>query len=165
MQLPRCGWPLVILLWTLPAATAGAAEDFHRLFEERCGTCHGHAGAFARATLEHVDGVLRGRKSGRKVAAFLPGHLGRLTPEQVALFVAVFARQIESGGLFQERCAICHVRARDLARASLVVVEGQLLGRYSGRDIEVFLLGHGRASETEAAELYRALLGVTEGRR
>lgn len=165
MLLRLRGWPLVILLWTLPATGAGAAEDFHQLFEARCALCHGHAGAFARATLERVDGVLRGRKSGREVAAFLPGHLGRLDPEQVALFVAVFTKQIGSGALFQQRCAICHVRARDLARASLVVVEGRLLGRYSGRDIEAFLQGHGRASETEAAELHRALLGVTEGRR
>ena len=154
----------LLLLCLLPTI-AEAAEDFHELFERRCAACHGHAGDFARESLVIVEGELRGRESGRPVRAFLATHRGGLAPETAALFTEVLFRQVESGGLFQTHCAICHVRARDLVQARLIVVDGRLLGRYSGADMGVFLRGHGRATEEEADRLYDALLGIARGRR
>ncbi len=152
-----------LLLCLVPAAAA--AEDFHELFERRCAACHGHAGDFARKTLVIVEGELRGRKSGRPIGPFLATHRGGLEPETAALFTEVLFRQVESGGLFQRHCAICHVRARDLVQARLIVADGRLLGRYSGADMGTFLRGHGRATEEEAERLYDALLGIAQGRR
>ena len=60
--------PLVLVICGLAAAPLSAAEDFHELFEERCAGCHGHAGNFARTSLELVEGKLRGRESGRAIA-------------------------------------------------------------------------------------------------
>ncbi len=153
----------LLLLCLVPAAVA--AEDFHELFERRCAACHGHAGDFARETLVIVGGELRGRKSGRPVRAYLATHRGGLDTETAALFTEVLFRQVESGGLFQDLCAICHVRARDLVQARLVIADGRLLGRYSGADMGDFLQGHGRATDEEAQRLYEALLGIAQGRR
>ena len=157
--------------WLLPLAAlttfpiAYAAEDFHALFEERCAGCHGHAGGFARETLVLEAGALRGRESGRAIAPFLRTHRGGLSAEETALFTAVFVEQIESGGLFLERCAVCHRRARGLVKGHLILEEGRLRGRYSGYDTRAFLEGHGRATAKEAALLYDALLGIARGRR
>ena len=156
---------LLLLLFCLGPSAAGSAEDFHELFERRCAACHGHAGDFAREALAIVGGELRGRTSGRPVEAFLITHRGGLDRETAALFTEVLFRQVESGGLFQTLCAICHVRARDLVQARLIVADGRLLGRYSGADMGAFLRGHGRATDEEAARLYDALLGIAEGRR
>ena len=157
--------PLVLVICGLAAAPLSAAEDFHELFEERCAGCHGHAGNFARTSLELVEGKLRGRESGRAIAPFLRTHRGGLDAEQAALFTAVFAEQVESGGLFFERCAICHQRARSLVRGRLILEDGRLRGRYSGYDIRTFLEGHGRSTPEEAALFYDALLGIAQGAR
>ncbi len=156
---------LLLLLLTAGSAASQGAEDFHELFERRCAACHGHAGDFAREALVIVGGELRGRKSGRPVRAFLATHRGGLDGERAALFTEVLFRQVESGGLFQAHCAICHVRARDLVQARLVVTDGRLMGRYSGADMGDFLRGHGRAADEEAQRLYEALLGIAQGRR
>lgn len=57
--------------------------------------------------------------------------------------------QVQAGGKFKSRCAICHVRARELARLSLLRDGDVLRGRYSGRDMTEFLAGHGRIETAE----------------
>ena len=148
-------------------APAGApAADFHRIFEDRCAACHGHAGGFARQSLaEAEDGTLRGARSGRDVAGFLARHAGGLPPEEIALFVDVFRAQLRSGGFYQERCAICHDRAYEFARLRLILREGRLFGRYSGRDIADFLPGHARMTEAEAERMLEALIALRKGWR
>jgi len=85
--------------------------------------------------------------------------------EEIALFLRVFARQIASGGLYQGRCEICHDRARELARLELVIREGRLVGRYTGRDIAAFLTWHGRLDAAEAALMTEALTAILQGAR
>lgn len=159
----------IVLLGT--AGTLSAAdettgeEDFHVLFEASCTGCHGHAGDFARQNLVLVEGVLRGRESGREVAPFLRHHKGGLDAERTARFVAIFTKQVESGGLFQERCGLCHASARGVVRNYLLLRDGELVGRYSRRDIRRFLAEHGRSNEEEAALLYDALLAIAQGGR
>jgi hypothetical protein len=53
-------------------------------------------------------------------------------------------RHTEAAGQFREHCAICHDHARELARLELIIVDGRLRGRYSGRDMAEFLKEHGR---------------------
>jgi len=149
----------------LAADEAAAPGDFHALFEARCMGCHGHAGDFARQSLVLTDGVLRGRESGREIAPFLRRHKGGLDAEQTARFVAIFTKQVESGGLFQERCGMCHASARGVVRNYLILRDGELVGRYSGRDIRRFLTEHGRSSDEEAAEFYDTLLAIAQGGR
>lgn len=147
-----------------PTSGAGGA-DFHEIFESRCFACHGHAGVFARAALAESGGVLRGARTGRPVADFLQRHAGGLNPAETGLFVEVFTRQIESGGFYQDRCEICHDRAYDLARLRLILRDGRLTGRYSGRDIAGFLPGHARMTAAEAARMLEALTALRQGAR
>lgn len=144
---------------------AASAADFHRIFEQRCTGCHGHAGDFARTSLTDSDGELRGVKSGREVSVLLGRHAGGLSPEEIALFVEVFIRQIAADGFYRDRCDICHDRAYDLARLRLIMRDGRLVGRYSGRDIEDFLRGHARMTADEASEMLEALTALLQGRR
>ena len=146
-------------------AYGAAAADFHEIFEARCLSCHGHAGEFARNSLVEADGVLRGAGSGREVAAFLRSHAGGSSTAEIALFIDVFTRQLESGGLYQDRCEICHDRAYELARLRLVMHDGRLVGRYSGRDIASFLPGHARLKTEEADRMLEALTALRMGGR
>lgn len=147
------------------AARGQPAEvlDLHEFFEERCGACHGHAGALARDALALKDGELRGRHG--DVRAFLKRHHGPLTDDEVGALYQMFFRQVEAGGAFKDRCGMCHRSASELARKSLIVVNGELAGRYSGQRIRLFLMDHGRLSADETEFFYDALLEVARGRR
>ena len=151
---------LALLIGAAPAS----ALDFHALFEARCLACHGHAGPFVREYLR-LDGDRVTRGNGRPLAPFLARHSGGLSDEEIALFLRVFARQIASGGLYRDRCEICHDRARELARLELVIREGRLVGRYTGRDIAGFLTWHGRLDAAEAALMTEALIEILKGAR
>lgn len=51
---------------------------------------------------------------------------------------------------YERRCAICHDSLEELARHSLVVIDGTLCGRYSRVDVEKLLTGHARLNAEEA---------------
>lgn len=159
----RAGLGGVLLAAALAHGAPGA--DFHRIFEERCASCHGHAGEFVRGALTERDGTLESLRTGRPVSEILTSHAGGLEPDKVALFVEVFTAQLRSGGFYRERCDICHGRAREFARLRLIVREGRLTGRYSGRDIEAFLPGHARMTAEEARRMLEALTAILSGAR
>jgi hypothetical protein len=145
--------------------SGAVAADFHEIFEARCFSCHGHAGEFARTSLTETDGVLTGIGSGRKVADFLRGHAGGSSWSEIALFVGVFTQQLKPGGFYQDHCEICHDRAYELARLRLILRDGRLMGRYSGRDMASFLPGHALMTADEAARMLEALTALRMGAR
>jgi hypothetical protein len=153
------------LLATILGTAKVPAEtlDLHRLFEQRCGRCHGHAGDFAREKLSIVDGVLRGRRP--DLMLFLQRHHGPQSAAEAEGLYRLFFRQVEAGGEFKLRCRICHDSASELVRDRLVVVDGALRGRYTGNDIRAFLVGHGRLNAEGAAFFDDALLQIALGRR
>ena len=134
------------------------AIDPHRLFEERCTRCHGHAGEFARAHLQLAGTSVAGTKVRSNLSAFLKRHQGGVTAAEAAALIDAFRRQIQGGGLFQERCGACHKRAYELARLHLILNDGNLMGRYSGRDMAEFLPVHGTRTAEEAERLFDMLL-------
>lgn len=93
------------------------------------------------------------REGGEPVASFLTGHMGGQGAAEIDALVEMMTRQIESHALYEERCRICHDRARELARLELIIRDDVLRGRYTDRDIARFLLSHGRSSADEAALL------------
>lgn len=159
---------IAVLIGMAGGPAAGAEPepgiDFHTVFEERCLSCHGHAGPFVRERLTLEDGTLY-RSNGQPLAPFLEHHAGGLSAKELRLFLDVFAAQIESGGLYKDRCEICHDRARELARLELVLRDGRLVGRYTGRDIGEFLTWHGRLTEEEADRMTKALKRILQGAR
>ncbi|MCP5372755.1 MAG: hypothetical protein H6907_13585 [Hyphomicrobiales bacterium] len=156
---------LAVLAVLAPApGPVSAAGDPHRLFEARCGRCHAHAGGLARERLGVAAGThLVGRQSGEDIAVFLAGHYGRLTDAEIALLVDLFRFQVLAEGKFRAKCAICHGRARDLARAFLALRDGRLVGRYTGRDVAGFLAGHGRVEPAELPVFLEALTRAVPG--
>ncbi len=153
----------VLLTWQSRASAQADEQDSHARFEALCGECHGHSGPFARDHLEIADGRLVGRSSGRPVEAFLRRHPGGLSSTDIRLFHDVMYRQVESGGIFAERCAICHGRAVELAAANLIITDGVLLMRYSGMPVRDILRDHGRLRPEEIEFVYRALFESTNG--
>ena len=147
------------------SVVSAATLDVHELFEARCGSCHAHAGPFARDRFVVVDGILRSRASEKEIRLFLPRHFGRLDPLEAEALHDMFLEQVRSGGLFEQKCRICHVRARDLARDRLVVSNGILTGRYTGNNVYEYLRRHGRLTTEEAMFLTDALAEITRGSR
>ncbi len=155
---PLAGLVLILLAGAPSAAAQSDGVDYHRRFESLCGPCHGHSGPFARHSLEIVNGTLVGRTTGVPVQRFLRRHPGGLTQADIARFRDVMHRQVEAGGVFQDRCAICHGRAVELAAANLVFANGDLLIRYSRVPVRGYLANHGRLEPREIEIVHQALL-------
>jgi hypothetical protein len=154
-----CAWPHFLKRLALSLLTVGSfftltpnaySLDIHKLFETRCGHCHQHSGELALKKLVIENGTLRGRDSGAAIGIFLPKHFGNPNPEETTALYDLFFWQVKGGGMFKNRCSICHVRARELARQSLIRDGDAVRGRYTGNDMAEFLLDHGRMSSKEA---------------
>ncbi len=149
-----------MLIAAVPGIVAAQASDPHRIYGQRCTRCHaGHAGDFARDSLEERGGQIVARRSGRPLAAFLRAGHGRLPPEQVAVLTDHLAAILGREALFQRKCRACHARALPLARLKLILRDGRLTGRYTDRDIAAFLGYHGRLTAREVPVLVEMLTG------
>ena len=149
----------VLAFLALPGAATAQTIDPHAVFETRCSGCHkGHAGAFARTSLFlSPDGVVTGKKKKMPVRDFLAAHFGKLSQEEAAVLTDMFARQIRTGGLYERKCRTCHDSASHLARTRLYLQDKKLVGRFTARDINEFLTGHGRLEPSEI-EIMRTML-------
>ena len=151
---------LILSTLLCPSGLSAQELDPHEIYEGRCAGCHEpHAGTFARDHLELSDGHVVGEASRRPLARFLDRGHGRLTEAQVEAMVAHLTAILHADGLFAEHCSICHLRARLVAREELVLRDGVLWGRYSGRDIAEFLTWHGRLKEVEVPIVVDMLTG------
>lgn len=141
--------------------------DPHGLYEQRCSGCHSaHAGQFVHDKLERLDEEIVGRGTGRELRSFLTAGHGNLAPPEIDAMVAHLAAILERGALFREKCLICHGRAVTLARSELILRDGRLVGRYSGRDIAAFLQNHGRlelAQIPTIVEMFERQLSTESG--
>lgn len=148
----------LVLLAIGSAAPAAQSLDPHALYEGRCAGCHApHAGDFVPDNLTRRDGRIVGRDGGQELRAFLAGGHGRLEPLEVDVMVAHLAAILEAGGLYRENCLVCHDRAVVLARRELALRGDRLVGRYTGRDIALFLENHGRLEGPEIETILRML--------
>lgn len=155
----------LLFMFGSPAALAQTIDP-HQLYEERCSGCHApHAGDFVHGSLERLDDKLVGRGTGRELRAFLAGGHGRLAALEIDVVAAHLAAILAAGGLFRDKCLICHRRAVELARSHLVLRDGRVMGRYTGRDIAVFLKNHGRLEEGEIETAVRMLARQLTARR
>ena len=151
---------LLILMLTSGVSSAQALDP-HDTFEAECLSCHGHAGDFARRYLS-LDGTTPVTSGGEPVTDFLGHHRGGLPGPVIEQIVAMFRAQLSSGGLFGDpemRCLFCHDRAHDFAHRQLVLRDGRLIGRYTGRDVAEFLPDHARLTQDEADQIYTILEG------
>lgn len=149
------------LLAGLLSASVGDATDLHRFWEQTCGDCHRHAGPFARRSLTVTDGKLQGVHHKDDLLVFLRNH--HLPDDLVQPMYEMLLAQASTAPRFQERCGRCHESAADLARESLVVRDGVLQGRESGRPVAQFLPRHARLGLTpEEVSFFTDLLTRVE---
>lgn len=139
-----------------PAAPAGI--DLHNYWEQRCESCHGHAGEFARRFLSVEGGRLRGVHHRTDLHVFLRNHY--LNDDLIAPVTAMLIAQVTNPPLFSEKCASCHGRAADFARKSLVIKDGVLVGSTSGQKVSDYLTKHGGLAPNEIPTVVASLTRV-----
>lgn len=150
-----------ILALVLSFALPVSATDLHRLWEERCGECHGDSAQFVRGSLRVIDGQLQGKRPGTDLRVFMLRHRGGLPESHAHAVYEMLLAQATTPPRFREQCGICHAKAADLARDSLILRNGDLVGRYSGRRVSDFLHDHGRLDEAGVV-FFTELLGRVE---
>ena len=142
----------------VPNGAFAQTIDPHQLYERRCGGCHTpHAGSFVHESLIRSEGRILGRKSGREVRAFLEAGHGNLAADEIDVMVGHLTVIQQSGRLFHRKCRVCHERAKVLARRELILRDGELIGRYSERNMKTFLSNHGRLTKEEVPEMVEVL--------
>jgi hypothetical protein len=151
---------IIAFALTIFTAISGSAraDDYPGLYFDRCGRCHGTAEALFDRKAALRDGKVVGRRSGRDLRVFLGSHFARRDKAEVDAIYAELLRFARDGGRFKQQCTICHVSAESLARKSLVLRDGELFGRYSGRRIADFLPGHGRLATPADAAFFDKVL-------
>ena len=142
------------------AAGSVLADDLHALWDGQCGGCHGHAGDFARQSLEMRDGVLVGRVSGQTVTAYLVRHNGGYAADQIADLTAMLTAQAGTAADFRQFCGDCHDNAAQLVRDWVVRRDGVLVGLGSGRPLTEFLRRHGGADNDSQGRILEALTRI-----
>ncbi|SNS07620.1 hypothetical protein [Antarctobacter heliothermus] len=150
---------LIGLVALLGAFEVSAQQtDAHQLYEGACAKCHAaHAGDFVFESLMMTGDGLVGRSNGVPVFEFLASGHGRISAAEVAVLMRHFTSIQEGSQLFQQKCYVCHQRAVLLSEVKLITRDGQLTGRYSGRDIADFLAEHGRLTPEEVPVILERL--------
>lgn len=138
-----------------PPALGAGGVDLHRLWEDRCGDCHGHAGDFARAFLSVSEAQLRGRHPYRDLRLFLGNHY--LADSEVEAVYNMLFAQASLPGRFKGACGGCHGTAAKLVRDALELRGGALYGRNSGPSVRSFLQQHSPIGPDEV-DFYMVLL-------
>lgn len=123
-----------------------------------CSRCHSDAHALLDERAVLRGDILVGGNSDKDLRAFLDRHFGRRDEERVATIYMELMQVARGRGRFRQQCAICHVDAEALARESLLLQDGQLVGRYSRRRIADFLIGHGRLGTRDDAVFFERVL-------
>ncbi|GGH23909.1 hypothetical protein [Cribrihabitans marinus] len=150
------GLSVGVVFWAV-SATAQQVDP-HVVYEQKCAACHTpHAGEFVADSLVATNGGLAGKSSGRLVRDSLKAGHGRLSDTEIDVLIEQFEFINESGGLFKEKCIICHDNAAKFARLNLILRDNVLTGRYSGKDVAEFLLTHGRLDASEAQRMVEVL--------
>lgn len=151
---------IVVLLAVIAAGSPVRAQDdpapdLHAYWDDRCASCHGDAGPFARQTLQVANGRLVGRHHTDDLDAFLRHHLP--TASLRAPVVAMLIAQASTPPTFKPQCGTCHPSAAEFARQSLVQRDGVLTGRSSGRPVGAFLQRHGGLAPEAIAAMVQTL--------
>lgn len=145
-RLAPCLMAPIIMLTSLGAASTDTF-DLHWFWDQRCEDCHGHAAEFARNFLTVENGKLVGRHHRDDLLLFLKNH-GVPEPRVKPIYDMLLA-QTGADSRFKDKCGGCHKTAAGLVRDTLVVQDGMLRGRNSGRPVADFLKRHGKLKPDE----------------
>ncbi|WP_448190948.1 hypothetical protein [Azospirillum sp. sgz301742] len=140
------GWALTLMIVS-PGFADADTFDLHWFWEQRCEDCHGHAGAFARRALSVEDGKLLGRHHRDDLMLFLQNH--GVPAARVKPLYDMLLAQATADPRFKDKCGGCHETAAGLVRESMVLRDGVLVGRESGRPVAEYLKRHGKLRQDE----------------
>lgn len=149
---------LAFMALPVVASAAGAPArlpDLHAYWDDRCASCHGDAGPFARQTLRVDQGRLVGRHHVDDLDEFLRHHMPAAGLQ--APVVAMLTAQVSTPPTFKAECGACHGAASGFARQSLLRRDGVLVGRSSGRPVTDMLRSHGGLAPEEIAPMAQTL--------
>ena len=132
-----------------------AGVDLHKLWDNRCIECHGHAGEFSRQFLTEVNGELQGRHHVHDLRRFMQNHY--LPKSEVDAVYNMLLAQTQTPPRFKTACSSCHQSAAKFVRQSLQFSDGSLIGRKSGSTLSDFLSKH-QALNPEEVVFYTKLL-------
>ncbi len=155
---------IVVLVAVCAMSAVATATDLHKLWDDRCGDCHGHSADFAREFLSVADDKLYGQHSDRDLHLFLSDHYLVGSDQVDAVYAMLFA-QASSQAQFKAKCGACHQQAAQLARQSLVLRDGELYARNSGRLIREFMQRHGGLEVDEVAFFVQLLTRLEQETR
>lgn len=113
--------PEAVVLWiaaalAMPAAGADGL-DLHRLWDDRCFECHGHAGAFVRKYLTVSGDALQDRHHVRDLRRFLGNHY--LAKSEVDAVYGMLRGQASRQARLKNEFSRCHGTSADFVRESL----------------------------------------------
>jgi hypothetical protein len=148
----------VFIAATMLAFMAGANAsglDLHWLWHNHCADCHGHAGEFSRKFLKVSDGELQGVHHVHDLRQFLSNHY--LAGNEVDAVYNMLLAQTNTQARFKDECGSCHDSAAEFIRAELVLRDGVLVSRISGRPVGTFLTGH-QGLESDDADYFLSVL-------
>ena len=147
---------IVVVIILFVATTAQATGvDLHRMWDDRCIECHGHAGDFARTWLSVADKKLQGRHHIHDLRQFLINHY--LAEGEVDAVYDMLLAQATNPPRFRDECSRCHHSAAEFVRNSLKLHNGVLYDRTSGIPIRSLLNGHQKLTSDDA-EFFSSLL-------
>lgn len=101
---------------------------------------------------------MQGRHHATGLKHFLGQH--EMGPEHVESIYAMLLAQAQTEPVYQQKCAGCHKTAAEFARAALVMKDGVLVGKSSGKPVAEFLKQHGRLTAEERPVVVEALTRV-----
>lgn len=142
------------LVLVLPVS-AETELDLHWLWDDRCETCHGHAGDFARQFLSVSSGELQGHHHVHDLRQFLQNH--NLKGNEVDAVYKMLLAQASNQARFKNECSACHETAAKFVRSTLVFRDGVLYGDRSGRSVVSTLERH-RKLEPGDVQFFSKLL-------
>jgi hypothetical protein len=133
-----------ILIATLMLVTnfSTAGTDLHWLWDNRCAECHGHSADFSRRFLQISDGQLQGAHPTRDLKLFLRNHYAPAA--EVDAIYSMLLAQVTTAPRFQAECSKCHGSAANFIRDTIVLQDGELVGRESGVSVNQFMQPHRR---------------------
>jgi len=130
---------LIISLLLIPVVTA-FATDLHKFWDDRCFSCHGHAGEFSRKFLRVSGSELQGRHHVQDLRLFLKNHF--LAGHDVEPIYNMLLAQASILPRFKNECSSCHEKAAKFVRESFILHDGSLYSRKLKIPVRDFLSSH-----------------------
>lgn len=154
--------PALLLLASMLLTSVASASgvDLHALWDDRCISCHGHAGEFSRKFLSVSNGELQGKHHVDDLRLFLTSHY--LSGHSVEPIYNMLLAQTSSEPRFKEECSKCHQTAAEFVRESIILRDGELYGRASDMPIRDFLYRHRKLQPGDVDFFSQQLMRVSQ---